>query len=193
MKQLVTTYLEMRSLADLRRSGMEFGARRWEIKAKNKDWRFNRDMYFAVGEKWKWIDKQPWTDERWKEYAIDPNLQTFAGYYDATLAGYYELHWDAEPDRRNHAVEIAYLGLLPEFIGRGLGGALLTSAIENAWMWSPSRVWVHTCYWDHPSALANYQARGFRISKVEGNCPQFNPLPGGEADSEEIQRKPGAT
>ena len=44
------------------------------------------------------------------------------------LAGYYELRRDTEG-----GVEIAYFGLLPEFIGRGLGGALLTSAIEEAW------------------------------------------------------------
>jgi hypothetical protein len=25
------------------------------------------------------------------------------------------------------------------------------------------RVWLHTCSLDHPAALANYQARGFRI------------------------------
>jgi GNAT superfamily N-acetyltransferase len=58
---------------------------------------------------------------------------------------------------------------LPEFIGRGFGGALLTSAIEEAWRMSPSitRVWVHTCTWDHPDALANYQARGMVIYKRE--------------------------
>jgi GNAT superfamily N-acetyltransferase len=58
--------------------------------------------------------------------------------------------------------------LLPEFIGRGFGSALLTSAIETAWAWAPelSRVWVHTCNRDHPSALANYQARGFKIYKT---------------------------
>jgi hypothetical protein len=32
---------------------------------------------------------------------------------------------------------------------------------------APSRVWVHTCTLDHPGALANYQARGFAIYKVE--------------------------
>jgi GNAT superfamily N-acetyltransferase len=59
--------------------------------------------------------------------------------------------------------------LLPEFIGRGLGGALLTSAIEEAWRMSPSitRVWVHTCTLDHPGALANYQSRGMVIYKRE--------------------------
>jgi len=58
---------------------------------------------------------------------------------------------------------------LPDFIGRGLGGALLTSAIENALAWAPppSRVWVHTCNRDHPNALNNYQAKGFKIYKTE--------------------------
>jgi len=59
--------------------------------------------------------------------------------------------------------------LLPEFIGRGFGGALLTSAIEQAWKMAPvlERVWVHTCNRDHPQALANYQARGMSIYKIE--------------------------
>ena len=68
-------------------------------------------------------------------------------------------------------LEITYFGLLPEFIGRGLGGALLTSAIEEAWACRrgvvPIRVWVHTCNRDHPQALANYQARGMVVYRVE--------------------------
>ena len=111
---------------------------------------------------WSWIDKRPWTDEQWQEYALEPELRTYAAYYDNTVAGYYELRRDDED-----GVEIAYFGLLPEFVGRGFGGALLTSAIEQAWRMAPSRVWVHTCNRDHPQALANYQARGMKIYKVE--------------------------
>jgi GNAT superfamily N-acetyltransferase len=131
-----------------------------------RDWRFNRDLYFRVGEQWEWIDKQPWTDGQWKQYASAAELRTFAAYYDDELAGYYELRCDGVC-----GVEIAYFGLLPEFIGRGLGGALLTSAIEEAWRRrggvTPDRVWVHTCNRDHPQALANYQTRGMVIYKVE--------------------------
>ena len=133
---------------------------------RDRDWRFNRDLYFVVGEMWSWIDKRPWTDEQWQEYALEPRLRTYAAYYDNTVAGYYELRRDDED-----GVEIAYFGLLPEFVGRGFGGALLTSAIEQAWSRrggiAPSRVWVHTCNRDHPQALANYQARGMKIYKVE--------------------------
>jgi GNAT superfamily N-acetyltransferase len=133
---------------------------------KEPNWVFNRDLYFRVGEQWEWIDKRSWTDDQWKEYANAPALRTFAGYYDEALAGYYELRCDAEG-----GIEIAYFGLLPEFIGRGLGGVLLTSAIEEAWSrhggMVPKRVWVHTCNRDHPQALANYQARGMIVFKVE--------------------------
>ena len=140
---------------------------RFQVREKrNRDWRFNRDLYFRVGEQWDWIDKRPWTGDQWKEYATAPELRTFAGYYDDTLVGYYELHQDKEG-----GMEIAYFGLLPQFIGRGLGGVLLTSAIEEAWTCRdgivPVRVWVHTCNRDHPQALSNYQARGMIVYKVE--------------------------
>jgi GNAT superfamily N-acetyltransferase len=160
MSPLVTTYLEMRSVEQLR---LRRADARLQIREQTeRNWRFNRDLYFRVGEPWQWIDKRPWTNEQWKDYASLPELRTFAAYYESALAGYYELRRDDEG-----GIEIAYFGLLPEFIGRGLGGALLTSAIEEAWRRSPKRVWVHTCNRDHPQALANYQARGMVVYKVE--------------------------
>ena len=171
---LVTTYLQMLSHLEMRNPKCESRNKDFQIREMtDRDWKFNREMYFNVGEKWKWIDKRPWSDEQWKEYANDPNLRTFAGYCDGEVAGYFELHRSPVISADTAAataeeIEIAYFGLLPEFIGRGFGAALLTSAIENAWAWSPtpSRVWVHTCNRDHPSALANYQARGFKIYKT---------------------------
>jgi GNAT superfamily N-acetyltransferase len=160
---IVTTYLEMHSPDQFRPKRCADG--RLQIREKKeRDWRFNRDLYLAVGEMWSWNDKRVWTDEQWKGYGLAPELRTFAAYYDNSLAGYYELRRDGEG-----GVEIAYFGLLPEFIGRGLGGALLTNAIEEAWRTSSSvsRVWVHTCTLDHPGALGNYQARGMVIYKRE--------------------------
>ena len=162
IETLVTTYLEMRSPDQLRPKRADT---RFQVREKLRgDWRFSRDLYFRVGEQWRWIDKGPWTDEQWKEYAATGSLRTFAAYCGDALAGYYELLRDNED-----GVEIAYFGLLPEFIGRGLGGALLTSAIEEAWRTSPAslRVWVHTCNRDHPQALSNYQARGMVVYKIE--------------------------
>lgn len=66
-------------------------------------------------------------------------------------------------------VEIATFGLVPELVGRGFGGHALTVAVRQAWntvdhddLAPVRRVWLHTSSLDHPHALANYRARGFR-------------------------------
>jgi GNAT superfamily N-acetyltransferase len=67
------------------------------------------------------------------------------------------------------AAEIATFGLLPAFVGKGLGGYALTLGVQQAWAMAPSvnRVWLHTSTLDHPHALANYHRRGFRTFKTE--------------------------
>ena len=75
--------------------------------------------------------------------------------------GYIEL------DQQGESVEIAFFGLLPQYIGMKLGGFLLSEAIRLAWSLGPKRVWVHTCTLDHEHALNNYLARGFSIYKEE--------------------------
>jgi GNAT superfamily N-acetyltransferase len=103
-----------------------------------------------------------WTESQWQEYAESNRLSTFAAFYDGSVAGYYELMGDYEG-----AIEVAILGLTPKFVGGGFGGVLLSSALEEAWRGNPKRVWLHTCTLDHPAALANYQARGMKVFKVE--------------------------
>jgi len=122
----------------------------------------NRYFYTTVGADWQWKDRLPWTHEQWKDYVERPSLQTWVLYVQGTPAGYLEL------DQQGDNVEIAYFGLLKEFTGRGLGGWFLGEAIARAWaIEGTRRVWVHTCSYDHPAALANYQARGMRLFKTE--------------------------
>ncbi|MEV7189009.1 GNAT family N-acetyltransferase [Kitasatospora sp. NPDC093102] len=65
-------------------------------------------------------------------------------------------------------VEITTFGLVPEHVGRGLGGYALTLALRQAWATEPlgaesvRRVWLHTDTNDHPNALRNYESRGLR-------------------------------
>jgi GNAT superfamily N-acetyltransferase len=155
------TYLEMLSPSDLtpKRTPDE----RFRIcEILPPRWEFNRSSYVAAGKDWSWTDKLGWTDAQWKAYAESPNMRTFGAYLGAAQAGYYELNQDESLD-----IEIAYFGLLPEFLGLGFGGAMLTHALQTAWMMQPQRVWVHTCSLDHPAALKNYLARGMRIYKEE--------------------------
>ena len=161
MSDVTTTYLETRSPDELRPKRCT-DDRFWIGEATVPQWQFNRFLYLTVGAGWNWCDKRDWSDEQWRTYAESDRLRTFGAYYDGAPAGYYELRRDDE-----NGVEIAYFGLLPAFLDRHLGGALLTSAIEEAWRMAPARVWVHTCTLDHPAALANYQARGMQIYKVE--------------------------
>ncbi|MGE5733321.1 MAG: GNAT family N-acetyltransferase, partial [Gemmatimonas sp.] len=65
------------------------------------------------------------------------------------------------------SIEIAYFGLAPDFIGRGLGKAMLTRAVQEAFALGPVRVWLHTCTLDSPRALPNYLARGFTPTRRE--------------------------
>lgn len=85
-------------------------------------------------------------------------------------AGYCEM--EAQP---GGDMEIVYFGLLSRFIGQGLGGHLLTAAVERAWELGSRRVWLHTCTLDHPTALAHYQARGFRIYRQETKSKELPP------------------
>jgi GNAT superfamily N-acetyltransferase len=67
----------------------------------------------------------------------------------------------------DHSVEVAYFGVAPAEIGRGLGKHLLSCAVRDAWALGPARVWLHTCTLDHANALPNYLARGFVPYKRE--------------------------
>lgn len=128
----------------------------------------NRFLYTAVGTDWWWYSRLPWNRARWLAYLDRSELETWVAYVSGTPAGYCELEHQSEGN-----VEIAYFGLVPQFIGKGLGAHLLTGAVTRAWDMGAQRVWVHTCDLDHPRGLSNYQARGFRIFRVESNVEQL--------------------
>lgn len=71
-------------------------------------------------------------------------------------------------DRRTEGeIEPVQFGLMPDFIGQGLGRYLLQWTIDKAWRYQPRRFWLHTCTKDHPAALPNYLKAGFTIYKEE--------------------------
>lgn len=160
MNTVTTTYLEMTDVAQLRPK-ISSDPLFIVLEATSRQWQFNRVLYEFVGADWAWRDKLAWTDEQWSSYVEDERLQTFVAYYDGSVAGYFELFVI------EREVEIAYFGLASPFIGKGLGGAFLTRALEEAWRTKPNRVWVHTCTLDHAFALKNYEGRGMVVYKTE--------------------------
>jgi len=138
----------------------------------------SRFFYLSVGGDWFWMDKRFWNYEQWSKYVTRPNVRTWVGYFSGTPCGYFEL------EKQLQDIEIVYFGLLRQFINKGLGGWLLTKAVERAWAMEASRVWLHTCTHDHPLAIKNYQERGFKIYKQERsvkNLPERTPGPWDDA------------
>jgi GNAT superfamily N-acetyltransferase len=151
------TYLEMISPADLRPARLADPTLHLDRLPVNDAARY-RDLYAAVGAAYRWTDRLAWTDAEIAAHLSDPAIAVHVLGAGAHTAGYFELKRDADG-----AIEIAYFGLLPAAIGRGLGGHLLTLAVEEAWRAGAARVWLHTSTLDHPHALANYLKRGFTV------------------------------
>jgi GNAT superfamily N-acetyltransferase len=157
-KTVTTTYLELRDQADYRPS-LACPADASLARIDPPMPAVNASLYAAVGGPWSWTDRLAWSEADWLAY-LSAGVETWVLSVGGVRAGYFEL------DPRSGDPEVAYCGLLPDFIGRGLGGFLMTAAIDRAWHIG-RRVWVHTCSLDHPSALAAYQARGFRVYREE--------------------------
>ncbi len=155
------TYLEMTSRAQLKPARLDdpdLTVRRVDPPAPDV-WRY---LYTEVGRQYRWFDRLPWTEEEARAYLDDPGISLWVLEVRGETAGYFELRRDDDG-----AFEIVYFGLLPVFLGRGLGGHLLTEAVERAWSSGATRVWLHTCTFDHQNAIPNYLSRGFTIFRTE--------------------------
>lgn len=117
---------------------------------------FYRYLYNSVGQPWRWYERNQLSDEKLAAIVQDEKVEVCVLYYGGTPAGYVEL--DLRQDRE---IELAYFGLIPDYIGIGLGKYLLDWAIDSAWERNPNRLWVNTCTLDHPAALPVYQKAGF--------------------------------
>ena len=158
---VVRTYLEMLAPEDLRAARLPSDV---PILRRIEDCpvSFFRYLYAEVGRAYHWRDRLAWTDERVRAHLADPTVSLWLLSWGAAPAGYFELR-----RHQDRSVEVAYFGLLPEFVGRGWGGHLLTLAVRSAWELGAERVWLHTCTLDHPAALPNYLKRGFRPVREE--------------------------
>jgi GNAT superfamily N-acetyltransferase len=155
-KNVTTTSLEMLSQTDFRPKSIDRENVRVD-KVEIPTPTLSHFFFVNVGRPWKWYSRLGWTLSDWRTWVEKENVHTFVGYMKGSPFGYIEL------DQQGESIEIAFFGLLPQFIGHGLGGFLLSEAIRLAWQLNPQRVWVHTCTQDHKHSLDNYLARGFAI------------------------------
>ena len=161
MTTVTRTYLEMTSSGDLR-PATAAGAKPRIERLEHCSVELFRFLYEEVGRAYRWTDRLGWSDAMIERHLATPGVSIWLLTSDDQPAGYFELK-----AHEDDSVEIAYVGLLPDFIGRGWGKYLLTLAVQSAWQLGPGRVWLHTCTLDHPAALPNYLKRGFRPVRQE--------------------------
>lgn len=155
----IVTYLEMTAPGDLRPGRPADGV---TLEAVDSTSPLIRQVQIGIGRPYAW-PRVSRSDEAWAKWLSHPLRRFWLVNYGTEVAGIadVELHPDGE-------VEITTFGLLPEYVGKGLGGHALTLASREAWGVEPvgaesvRRIWLHTSTKDHPNALRNYRRRGFR-------------------------------
>jgi len=123
---------------------------------------YYRFLYNTVGGNYHWYSRGKLPDADLAAVIQHPPNEVHVLHADGVPAGFAEL------DRRAaDEIELVQFGLMPEFIGQGLGKYFLQWTIDRAWSYQPRRFWLHTCTLDHPRALPNYLEAGFAMYKQE--------------------------
>jgi GNAT superfamily N-acetyltransferase len=126
------------------------------LKAENPPVHFYRYLYDTIGDAYKWVDRRKKSDVELAAIVQHPHNELYVLYAEGCPAGMAEL------DMRDGSVgQLAYFGLMPEFVGRRFGYFFLYHACMNAWATPITRLLVNTCTLDHPRALPLYQRIGF--------------------------------
>ena len=162
METIIRNYLEIKSLnqlSEIKKSGDNYSLNQ----VIPNDFQLNKFFYKQIGKNYQWVDRLIWTDKNWIEYVSSPNLFTFVLKNNDDIAGFFELMYHKD----KLETEIAYFGLLKEYIGKKLGGYMLSEAIKKSFSYNVKRVWAHTCSQDHKNALKNYLSRGMKIYNTE--------------------------
>jgi GNAT superfamily N-acetyltransferase len=132
------------------------------IHAKHPTVAYYRFLYNGVGKDYHWLYRGSLSDADLAAFVHNPLNEVYVLHVDGSPAGFAEL------DRRNNDdIELVQFGLMPEYIGHGLGKYFLQWTIDKAWSYQPKRFWLHTCTLDHPVALPNYRKAGFVLYKEE--------------------------
>jgi GNAT superfamily N-acetyltransferase len=160
---VTVTYLEMSGPPSEPPPPAPAGKRVALMRAEPPTVAFYRFLYDTVGRDWLWWERRALDDAALERVITNPLVEIYVLYCDGTPAGMAEL------DRRHEgAIDIAYLGVMPEFLHQRLGRYLLGAAIDIAWSHGPEKVTVNTCNLDHPKALTLYQRFGFTpVSRVQ--------------------------
>ena len=128
------------------------------VRANSPTIEFYRFLYNNAGEEFLWGDRRRLSDTDLLTLISPETCHLMVLYESGTPAGFCELDVSS-PDHS----EIKYFGMLPGFLGRGLGGYFLNASIQYAGKLKQLPLILDTCSLDHESALENYRKRGFKV------------------------------
>ena len=154
--EYTVTYLEMTARPERPRPPLPMLKGLALLRVETPPVHFFRYLYDAVGRDYEWTDLHAWSDDDLAAFAQDPAVALYVAYLTGWPAGFIMLDF-----REPRVCDIAYFGLAPEAIGRGLGHWLLGAGVYIAWDSDIARMTVNTCTLDHPRALPTYQKWGF--------------------------------
>ena len=115
-----------------------------------------RDLYARVGRAWLWSLRQRMSDDALAMTIRAAGVEIYALDHGGHDEGLLELDF-----RAKNECEIVLFGVTAKLIGSGAGRFLMNRALQRAWSRPLTRLWVHTCTFDHPHALGFYQRSGF--------------------------------
>ena len=116
-----------------------------------------RELYRRIGEEWLWFSRLQMTDGQLAAKIQTPLVEIYALVHDGRDEGLLELDFGSAGE-----CELRMFGVTEKLIGSGAGRWLMNRALELAWSRAVTRVWLHTCSFYHPAALAFYRRAGFR-------------------------------
>jgi GNAT superfamily N-acetyltransferase len=159
LKPIKVTYLEMHE------KPKEFFVERKDTEFILLEKPVNPDVYLQyyseVGKEHFWLDRLVMPKKELSELINAANIDVYAMQFENEPAGYVEFIIDKK------FTEILYFGIMPAFIGKGLGKYALDWAINKAWSYNPEWIQLNTCELDHPHAIHNYRKRGFKETKTD--------------------------
>jgi GNAT superfamily N-acetyltransferase len=117
-----------------------------------------KTIFKKVGDKWGWSGRLIISEKELEETLLNPEDEIYILKINSQFAGFFELLRHNEND-----VELIYMGLNEDFIGKGYGKLLLKFAVKTAWKPLVKRFWLHTCELDHEDAVKVYEKAGFQI------------------------------
>lgn len=153
----VVTYLEMDARPTAPIPPMPVGPSLALIKAEAPPADYFLYLYGQVGAAYEWTDWFRKERSEVEAFVSDPRTELFTLMLDGWPGGFFMLD-----TRKAGVCDLAYFGLVPQAVGRGLGYWLLATAVHTGWdRPGVTKMTVNTNTLDHPRAIGLYQRVGF--------------------------------